>query len=119
MRISGKGDAGVFNGPAGDLYILINITPNKEFIRRDSDLVTKLNLTYPQLTLGCQVEIISLDDSKETVKIPRGCAVGHEIITPGKGFPRLNGYGRGNLVIQTTCDIPKKLSKEAKQKQDV
>ena len=115
LRISGKGDAGIFNGTAGDLYIVINIQPHKKFYRRNDDLTTFLNLTYPQLTLGCQVEIETLDGSKDTVKIPRGCPVNHEIIIPGKGFRNIQGYGSGNLVIQTRCDIPKKISKDTKE----
>ena len=115
LRIAGKGDAGTFNGPAGDLYLAINVQENKQFYRRGNDLVTLLTLTYPQLTLGCQVEITTLDGLKETIKIPKGCPVQNEIIFPGKGFANLQGYGKGNLVIKTQCDIPKKLSKDTKE----
>jgi len=114
LRISNKGDAGTFNGPAGDLYIAVNVKPDKQFIRRNDDLVMTLHLTYPQLTLGCQVEIDNLDDTKELIKVPKACPVGHEVVVPGKGFAKLHGYGRGNLVIITQCDIPTKLSQEAK-----
>ncbi len=115
LRIASKGDAGVFRGPAGDLYLNVNVTPDKRFSRREHDLVAHLNLTYPQLVLGAQVEITLLDDTKQIIRVPKGCKVGEEIVTPGKGFARLGSMGKGNLVIKTQCDIPKKLSREAKE----
>lgn len=72
-------------------------------------------LTYPQLVLGSQVEIEHIDGSKISLKIPKGCAVGHELTIPGKGFDKIRGYGTGNLVIVTQCYIPKKLSAQEKE----
>jgi molecular chaperone DnaJ len=115
LRVSGKGDAGTFGGPAGDLYILIRVIPDKKFKRTNEDLECAVILTYPQLVLGCQVEIESIDGSKETIKIPKGCPVGERIVIPGKGFTSIKGNSKGNLVITTQCHIPKKLSSEAKE----
>ena len=115
LRVSQKGDAGIFGGSAGDLYLSISVEPNKQFFRRDNDLVTYLNLTYPQLVLGSQIEIESIDGSKESIKIPKGCPVGKEILLPGKGFKDIQSRGyTGNLVIITQCDIPTKLNSESK-----
>ncbi len=115
LRIAEKGDAGVYGGPSGDLFLKIKVTPDKKFQREDNDLVSSLMLTYPQLVLGSQVEIESIDGTKETVKVPKGCEVGERIIVAGKGFPNLRNKVRGNLVIITKCAIPKKLSPEAKK----
>ena len=66
-------------------------------------------LTYPQLVLGCQIDVESIDGTKETIKIPKGCPVGEKIVmSQEKGF---NGYATkayGNLVVITNCHIPKK-----------
>lgn len=115
LRIAGKGDAGVYGGTAGDLFIKIQITPDKNFKRVGDDLVCSVMLTYPQLVLGCQVEISSIDDTKQAIKIKKGCPVGEKIIVPGKGFTKLRGTVRGNLVVITKCLIPQKLSEEAKK----
>lgn len=115
LRIAGKGDAGTFGGPAGDLYIKTTVKPHDDFTRRGDDLVGTLRLTYPQLVLGSQLEVESVDGSKQSVKVPKGCTVGHEIVIPGKGFAQLRGRGAGNLVFVTTCRIPKKISAEAKK----
>ncbi len=114
LRILEKGDAGIFGGESGDLYLIVEVTADKTFHRKDYDLVTHLTLPYPQLVLGCQIEIENIDGSKETIKVPRGCPVGKEIIVEGKGFAKLRGPGRGNLVIIINCDIPTKLNEETK-----
>ena len=115
LRIAEKGDAGVYGGPSGDLFLKIKVTPDKKFQREENDLVSSLMLTYPQLVLGSQVEIESIDGTKEIIKIPKGCEIGERIIVPGKGFPNLRNKVRGNLVVITKCSIPKKLSPEAKK----
>lgn len=114
LRLAGRGDAGVFGGPKGDLFVKVNIQPDKRFTRVDNDLVCNLMLTYPQLVLGSQVEIEHIDGSKISLKIPKGCAVGEKLTIPGKGFDKIRGYGTGNLVIITQCHIPKKLNSEQK-----
>jgi molecular chaperone DnaJ len=115
LRVPSKGDAGIFGGPAGNLFVKIRVTADTKFKRIEDDLVCTLMLTYPQLVLGGQAEIQSIDDSKELVKIPKGCPVGEKIVIPGKGFEKLRNKVRGNLVIITQCHVPKKLSPEAKK----
>lgn len=115
LRIANKGDAGVYGGPAGDLFLKIRIQPDRTFKRVDNDLVCQVMLTYPQLALGCQVEIESIDGTRHTIKIPKGCPVGERITIPGKGFYQLRSNTRGNLVIITQCHVPKKLSQDAKK----
>jgi molecular chaperone DnaJ len=115
LRVTGKGDAGVFGGPAGDLYVTIAVSQDKKFYRRNDDLVTKLHLTYPQLVLGAQIEIKNIDDTIEMIKIQKGCRVGQEIVISRKGFRNLHGRGHGNFVVITQCDIPTKLDYETKQ----
>jgi len=119
LRVAGKGDAGIYGGPSGDLYLKIKVAQDKRFIREENDLVCTLMLTYPQLVLGCQVEIEHIDGSKIAIKVPKGCPVGEKILVPGKGFPKLKGMGTGNLVVITQCHIPKKLTSEQKDALDI
>jgi molecular chaperone DnaJ len=114
LRIAGKGDAGMYGGPAGDFYLTIHVLADKNFSRVDNDLVAPLSLTYPQLVFGCTMDVTSIDGSVISVKIPKGTSVGERIIISGKGFKKLKGSGAGDLVIITQCIIPKKLSTEAK-----
>jgi molecular chaperone DnaJ len=115
LRIKDKGDAGVYGGSMGDLFIKVHVMSDKKFKRVGDDLECSIMLTYPQLVLGGQVEIESIDGSKVTIKIPKGCPVNEHIIVPGKGFPQIRGNTKGNLVVITQCIVPKKLSTEAKK----
>ncbi|MFH1644643.1 MAG: molecular chaperone DnaJ [bacterium] len=115
LRVPGKGDAGIFGGSNGDLYLIIHVTQDDKFERRGDDLATKLNLSYPQLVLGANIEIENIDEERIGIKIPKGCEIGTEIVITGKGFTRLHGYGKGNLVIITQCRIPKKINAETKK----
>lgn len=114
LRIGGKGDAGIFGGHTGDLIIKVHVMPDKKFSREGDDLVSTIILTYPQLVLGCHVEIENIDGGKETLKVPKGCPSGERIVIPGKGFPSLRSKVSGNLVIITQCHIPTKLGTDAK-----
>jgi molecular chaperone DnaJ len=115
LRIAGKGDAGVYGGSSGDLFLKIHVIPDKKFRRVGDDLQCLIMLTYPQLVLGAQIEIENIDNTKINIKIPKGCPVGERIVTPGKGFATMRGSVRGNLVVVTQCHIPKKLPAEAKK----
>jgi molecular chaperone DnaJ len=115
LRISGKGDAGVYGGSSGDLFIKVTVVPDKTFKRVGDDLVCSVMLTYPQLVFGAQVEIESIDDSKQSIKIKKGCPVGEKIVVAGKGFPKMRGSSRGNLLVITKCYIPTDLPEEAKK----
>lgn len=115
LRLPERGDCGVFGGKSGDLYLKISVKSEANFSRNGDNLVTRLNLTYPQLVLGCQVEILSIDGSKEMVKIPKGTQVNTEITIKGKGFRNLRTAAKGNLVIITNCDIPKRINEETKE----
>lgn len=116
LRVSERGDAGVFEGPAGDLYLKVNIKLHPKFRREDDNLECTINLTYPQLVFGAQMEILNIDNSKETIKVSPGTQVNDKIVINGKGFTKLKGRGRGQLIVVVSCDIPKKLSKEAEKK---
>ncbi len=113
LRVSGKGDAGVFGGDAGDLFIRVSVLPDKKFKRVEDDLECTVNVTYPQLVFGSQIEIENIDKTREAIKIPAGSPVGHRIIIANKGFAKIRGKSRGDLIVTVTCDVPKKLSSKA------
>lgn len=115
LRVPEKGDAGVYGGPSGDLYLKVKVLENKKFKRNGDNIECTILLTYPQLVFGCQIEIENIDGSKETIKVPKGCPSGEKIIVSGKGFPVLRSKQRGSLIVITQCHIPTKLSGEAKE----
>ena len=115
LRITSKGDAGVFGGKSGDLFVKIHIKSHPTFQREGDDLVCTVTLTYPQLVLGCQLEIESIDKSRHLVKVPKACPVGERIAIVGKGFKKIKSNMVGNLIIVTQCHIPTKLTSEEKR----
>ncbi|MBI2775079.1 molecular chaperone DnaJ [Candidatus Dependentiae bacterium] len=115
LRVAKAGDAGVFGGQAGALFIKVNVTPDKRFKRVDDNLESIVMLTYPQLVFGAQLEIENIDGTKESIKIPKGCPVGHRIVMSGKGFTNLSTKRNGDLVIIAQCHIPTKLSAESSE----
>lgn len=116
LRVGDKGDAGLYGGSAGDLFLHVRVKEDKTFTRDGDDLICHVMLTYAQLTLGCQVDVESIDETKHAIKIPKGCPVGEKIVITGAGFQKLRGKTQGNLVIITQCYIPSKISTEAKKK---
>jgi molecular chaperone DnaJ len=115
LRISSKGDAGVYGGNTGDLFVMVRIKDDVRFKRENDDLVCTVMLTYPQLVLGCQLEVESIDKSLHTMKIPKGCPIGERIVIPGKGFKKLKNATRGNFVVITQCRIPTKTTAQEKK----
>lgn len=116
LRVSEKADAGLYGGPAGDLFLHIRVKEDKIFKRDQDDLICTVMLTYAQLTLGCQVDVESIDGTKHSIKIPKGCPVGEKIVISAEGFHKLRGKTRGNLIIITQCFIPTKITADAKKK---
>jgi len=116
LRITQKGDAGIFGGGYGDLIIKVRVTQDQTFKRQDDNLLCSVLLTYPQLVFGCQIEVESIDGTKHSVKIPQGCPIGKQVTITGKGFSKIKQRsGHGDFIITTKCHIPTKLSSDEKE----
>ncbi len=113
LRLTGKGDAGLFGGPAGDLYLKIKIGDYENFVREGDNLVTKVFVHYPLLVLGAEINVYNIDDSLEKLVIPKGCEVGKRLKVAGKGFASASSRKRGDLLVEVHCLIPTKLSTES------
>jgi molecular chaperone DnaJ len=114
IRYSGEGDAGKFDGPHGDLYIVLSVKPHVFFERHGNDLHCVVPISFPQAVLGDEIEIEGID-GEVTLKIPEGTQSGKEIRLRGKGVPHLNESGRGDVVVQLMVQIPRKLSKAQRE----
>jgi molecular chaperone DnaJ len=114
LRLAGEGDAGVAGGPAGDLYVVLTVTDDEVFDREGDDVVLRLDLPFPTLVLGGEVEIPTLEEP-EKISIAAGTPAGSEIRLRGRGIGRLGRRGRGDLVIRTGVQVP--TSPSAKEKE--
>ena len=111
LSIRGKGNAGAHNGGNGDLLVVIEEEPSKEFERDGSNLIYNLFLTIPEAILGTQAEVPTVD-GKVRVKIAPGTQSGKILRLRGKGLPNVNSYGSGDMLINVNVWIPKKVSKD-------
>jgi molecular chaperone DnaJ len=114
LRVSGAGHAGVAGGPAGDLFVRLDVDESSAFERRGQDVATVLDITVPQATLGAELEIEGLD-GPETVKVEAGTESGTIVRLKGKGIPNVNRRGRGDLLITLHVVTPRNLSREERQ----
>jgi molecular chaperone DnaJ len=114
LRIAGEGEAGSQGGPAGDLYVVLHVQEHPVFERRENTLYCSVPITFPQAALGAEIRVPTLD-GEERIKIPGGTQSGTIIRLKGKGFPNLNGGGRGDLLVELNVVTPEKLSREQRR----
>jgi molecular chaperone DnaJ len=114
IRYSGEGEAGRYGGPAGDLYVVLNVKKHRFFERDGDDLHCVMPISFPQAALGTELTIETLE-GPETIKVPEGVQSGREFRLRGKGVPHLNERGKGDLVVQIRVATPTKLTKEQKE----
>jgi molecular chaperone DnaJ len=110
IRYQGEGESGVFGGPTGDLYVVLNVKQHKFFERDGDDLHCMVPVSFPQAALGTELEIQTLD-GKATIKIPEGTQSGREIKLRGQGVPHLNEHGKGDLIVEIRVATPTKLTR--------
>ncbi len=114
MSVSGKGNAARRGGVNGDLLVVIEEEKHQELIRDGNDLIYYLYLSLPDAALGVPVEIPTVE-GKVKIKVEPGTQPGKILRLRGKGLPDINGYGKGDLLVNISVWVPKKLSKEEQQ----
>jgi molecular chaperone DnaJ len=114
IRLRGKGEAGYQNGPHGDLYVVCKVEPSPIYERKGANLLLELPVTFSEAALGAKVGVPTPQGAVSVV-IPAGTASGKTLRVRGRGAPRLQGTGRGDLLVRLRVSVPKKLSQEERQ----
>ena len=112
IRVSGKGNIAP-NGTRGDLYIQINVSEDKHFVRHDDDIYLEVPVFFTQIALGTTLTIPGLR-GKLDLKIPVGTKDKEQIVFRGEGVKSVNGYGKGNFVVQIKIQYPQSVNSEQK-----
>jgi molecular chaperone DnaJ len=105
----GRGEAATPGGRAGNLYVVLRVQPDDRFERDGADLHTEVAVSFPQLALGDRVPVPALDGDAE-IEIGPGTQPGETIALRGRGMPKLEGRGRGDLVAHLKLVVPSSLS---------
>lgn len=118
IQLSGEGEVGPGGGPAGDLYLEINVARHPVYQRKADQLFAQITLPMTAAALGTHIDLDTLEseapdveDAAETVgvNVPAGTQSGDTITVRGAGVPRLRGSGRGDLKVQVVVETPSKL----------
>jgi molecular chaperone DnaJ len=114
LRVAGEGSGGLHGGPPGDLYVLVRIAEHPLFTRQGVDLYCDLPVSFPQLALGAEVPVPTLD-GVATLKIPPGSQPNQILKLRGKGMPRLRERGHGDACYRLILEVPQKLTPKQRE----
>ena len=115
VRIAGKGHAGTFSGPSGDLYLVTNVSDHPYFKRRGDNIHCTVPITVPEAALGARIEVPTID-GKAALKIPAGTQSGQRFRLRERGAPSLRAGGvRGDQYVEVKITLPKVISEETKE----
>ena len=114
IRYSEQGDAGIHGGPAGDLYVVLQVAEHAFFERENENLFCVLPISFPQAALGAEINVPTLYGDHK-LKVPEGTQTGTRFRIKGKGVPILNGTGKGSLYVEVKVDTPHKLNKRQRE----
>jgi molecular chaperone DnaJ len=119
LRVPGQGLPGTSAegraGPPGDLFVDVELEPDERFERDGPDLATRVSLGIVDATLGAKRSIVLPDDSTVEIDFPAGTQPGEVVTLRGKGFPRLDGRGRGVLHAVAELRVPKAVTERASE----
>ena len=114
LRITGEGEPGPNGGPAGDLYVVLDVKEHNFFERRGADLYCTIPISISQATLGTELQVPGLN-GEERLKIPDGTQSGAVFRVKGKGLPDPHGGGRGDLYYLVRVITPSKLTRDQRK----
>lgn len=112
IRLSGKGGAGAGHGPAGDLFLVVEISPHRYFKREGDDVRLELPVTVTEAALGTKVDVPTLD-GPVSLTVPPGSSSGTTLRLRERGIKRLKG-GRGDQLVTLKVVLPKTLDETSK-----
>lgn len=115
LRSTGKGDAGMRGGPAGDLYVFLHLRDHDVFQRDGDDLYCEVPLPFSTAALGGELEVPTLTGSA-TMKVPAGTQGGTTFRLRDRGMPALNGRGKGDLHVEAQVEVPTRLNSDQRQR---
>ncbi|NLT42439.1 MAG: molecular chaperone DnaJ [Anaerolineae bacterium] len=109
MRMTGEGNVGLNGGPAGNLYVTMQVEDDPQFQRQGDDLILEWPISVPLAAMGATIEVPTLEE-EERIKVPAGTQSGRVFRLKGRGVPHLQRAGRGDLVVVLRVVTPTNLT---------
>jgi molecular chaperone DnaJ len=114
LKLRGEGGSGFSDGPAGDLYVVIQVDPHPLFDREGLDIICELPVSFAQAALGTEIDVPTLE-GKVKMKIPPGTQSGKVLRLKGKGVKDVQGYRRGDQLVRVALETPTHLAPRQKE----
>jgi molecular chaperone DnaJ len=114
IRLSGEGEAGENNGPAGDLYVQVHVKEHAMFQRENEHLHCEIPISIVDAALGGEVQVPTLD-GKISLKIPAETQTGKKFRLRGKGVKPVRGGEQGDMYVHVAVETPVNLTKKQKE----
>jgi len=111
LRLTGEGEAGLYGGPPGDLYVFIHVEPHEFFKRDNTEIICQVEISFVQAALGDTIAVPTLNGNK-SLEIPKGTQPGEVFRFKGEGIPSLRSNRRGDQLIQVLIKTPVGLNKK-------
>ncbi len=115
IRLGGEGEAGMRGGPPGDLYLFLSVRPHRLFKRDGNDLHVGVPIPMTTAALGGQIEVPTIDGKRARITVPEGTQSGRQFRLRGKGMPRLQRGGEGDMFVHVDVETPVNLTSEQKK----
>ena len=115
IRLSNEGEAGLRGGPAGDLYIFIEVREHKIFQRDGNSLFCRIPVSMSGAALGGDIEVPTMDGGRSRVKIPAGSQSGRQMRLRGKGMPSIKSAQKGDMFIEIAVETPVNLTSKQRE----
>lgn len=113
IRLREHGEA-VANGPKGDLYVNIRVTPHKKFTREGDLILSEEHTGMVEAALGAEIDIDTVD-GKVRMKVPAGTQSGSDFKLSNHGVPHMKATSRGAHIVTIVVDTPIKLTKRQQE----
>lgn len=113
LRLAGKGGPGRNGGPAGDLYVVVQVAPHPVFSRRGRDLVVQAPISWPQAVLGAEITVPNPEGSSLRVRVPAGTPEGRTLRVRGHGVR--TAKGTGDLLVEVHLTVPDQVTDDQRR----
>lgn len=114
MTLRGRGNVGARGGTRGDILVIFEVDEDERFERDGEDLYCEVLVSYPQLVLGGDIEVPGVTGAL-SLRLPAGTQSGQLFHLRGRGLPRVNSSGIGDLHVRVQLWTPDELTDEHRE----